>query len=146
VSVLVRILSDNAVEVANVQALDASINREIVPLLRTVRNVINARFGRTVTPDFSAGNQYIVEKNDEAILADASLGAVSVVLPPPSFFATRRVVVKKIDTNVTTVTVFTGGAGATIDGAASAVIPAFPGSLTFLSDGDLAWYIVAKVT
>jgi hypothetical protein len=72
----------------------------------------------------------------DALLVDATAGAISITLPEVSLAA--RIIVKKIDSSVNVVTVATPGSE-TIDGAASLAISSENESYSLISDGT-NWY------
>jgi hypothetical protein len=85
------------------------------------------------TGDYTAGF------DDEAILVDASAGAVTITLPPVADYNGKYYKIKKIDTTSLSVTI--DGNGATIDRGATAVITSPYVSLTVQCDGT-EWWIV----
>lgn len=97
----------------------------------TQYNLENQRNVVTVTANYTASN-------DDFVLSDASGGAITVTLPPPS--ANYRVDVKKIDSSSNDITIATDDTG-TIDGASSKTISTQYESITMVSDGT-NWFII----
>lgn len=71
-------------------ALDA-LNREIVPLLRDVRERVNAAVETSTETLTSSGD---ISDGVQLVLADASLGPITLTPPPASLHHTRLAVVK----------------------------------------------------
>jgi hypothetical protein len=78
--------------------------------------------------------------NDEVVLVDATSGNKIVNLPPASTSDGYKVVVKKTDASVNTVTIEPDGVE-TIDGGSNAVITQENVSLTLICNGS-AWFII----
>lgn len=83
----------------------------------------------------SISSNYIAVDAD-ALLVDASSGAITITLPEVSLAA--RIIVKKTDSSVNVVTVATPGSE-TIDGSASLAISSENESHSLISDGE-NWY------
>lgn len=76
----------------------------------------------------------------DAILADASIGAITITLPEPTLAA--RIIVKKTEASVNALTIVTFGSE-TIDGSASLTISGQNEARSIISDG-VNWYTVSS--
>ena len=92
-----------------------------------VRNNIGQNM-KTVTADYS------MIWADEAILADASGGAITITLPDPAAYPNYEVMIKKIDSSTNAVTVAPHGTE-TIDGASSLTLANQNDAVRLRSDG-----------
>lgn len=106
------------------------LNREVIPVVRATRGAFNRRHGNLV----EATENYIVHEDDEAVLVDATAGAVDVILPLALGWQ-RELKVKKVDSSGNAVSVL-GSDGDTIDGAASKSLPNQWDSVRLISDGE----------
>lgn len=92
---------------------------------------------RTIT---SADSPYTVQEADSVVLANATGGSITVVLPAADSMFEKRITVKKIDSSANSVTVDPAGA-ATIDGAATVSTTAQWEAWDFVTNNS-NWFIV----
>jgi len=103
---------------------------------------INGGLATNIGPQVS---NYTSSAADHTILVDASLGgAVTVTLRPAANAQGQILVIKKIDSSGSGVTVDANGAE-TIDGSLSYTISSQWDTVTIQSDGS-NWYILSKIT
>lgn len=118
----------------DVESIGVVLDREVTPVLRQARKIINDRIGSLV----KVTADYTVAPGIQVVLCDCTAGAITVTLPNPSR-TTMRIGVKKIDSSGSAVTV--SSSGATIDGAASATLSAANDSIEVVSDGEDYWQL-----
>lgn len=107
-----------------------ALNRDVLPVLQSMRSVVNARFGNLASITL-ADTPYTVPPDVEVILVDTTLGNVTVSLPAPSGYY-RQLLVKNVD--ATNDVILTPEAGVTIDGASTFTLDATTPSCMVLSD------------
>lgn len=83
----------------------------------------------------------LVPSSDDTCLADATSTAFTVTLPAASGNGGKKFTIKKIDSTSNIVTIARAGSD-TIDGATSALLSLQYESVTLVSDGSAAWYII----
>lgn len=106
-------------------AIEMQINRAVDGYLFPIRRVTS---------------DYTVDLNDSIILVDATAGNVTITLQGALQWEEKRLVVKKIDSSVNTVTI-DADSTELIDGAATKVISTQYTSHEFTSQGGAIWII-----
>ncbi|OGO01907.1 MAG: hypothetical protein A2Y72_00845 [Chloroflexi bacterium RBG_13_53_26] len=113
----------------------------LVPLVREMRQVINARFGEVV----NVTDDYTITNKDEVVIAESAGGAIAITLPPVIGW-TKHIIVKRIGGSNVTVSPSAEDLanGILIDAAASVTIATDTYANTFISNGS-NWYLVTQV-
>lgn len=127
----------------NSMAADYTI---VLPALPSVSSIllIDTSGNETTTPYNAVTTKtanYTATANDTTILVDASAGNVIVTLPSAATVPGRTYNIKKIDLLTTIVTINPQG-GQTIDGDTTLVINGGLVSVTVVSNGGSAWYVI----
>lgn len=108
------------------------LNRELLPLLRDARAIVNRRFGR----DVSISDHYFVQVRDETIFVDASGGAVNVILPSSVGWRRTLYIVLAAGSSMNLV----AATGETLDGASGST--AFMASVTLRPQQGIGFWTV----
>lgn len=111
----------------------------IIPVLRDVRRIVNARFGTVV----DVSSDYTLGDNDEVVIADTSSGNVNVYLPPMTT-SIRTVYIKCIGTNNVVIHPSTSDATAIIDNFATYTINTNYQTVGLINNG-INWYIITEI-
>jgi hypothetical protein len=110
--------------------------RDVPSWIPIAADAINGllRAERNILPKTAA---YTITEGDDVVLADATGGAFSVILPKATLFKGRQFWVKKVDASGNAVTI-DGDGSETIDGAATLALAAQWDNARLLSTGT-AW-------
>lgn len=108
--------------------------------LSAIEMQINRAADGYLNPVKRVTTNYTVDLNDSIILVDATAGNVTITLQAALQWEQKRLVVKKIDSSVNTVTI-DANSTELIDGAATKVISTQYTSHEFTSQGGAIWII-----
>ena len=122
-------------------ALAVHLESELAPILRTI----------SLSADWIEPRQIAITSsyevtNETVILADATLGAITVTLPPASIdTVNREIYIKKVDSDTTHAVTIARRGTDTIDGMTSIAIATAGETFHVLSDGVGTWRVLSTV-
>lgn len=123
------------------EGLHQFIANTFVPLVREIRQVVNARFGEVV----NVTDDYTITERDEVVVVETDGGTIIITLPPVIGW-TKHLVLKRMGSNTVFVqpdpTDTTNGVR--IDGGLFATISTNKYAKTFVSNGS-TWYLATQV-